>query len=577
MSSESSGSRFRERIQIANQILNPVSDPTAALALLFVDKPAGVTTHSSVNPDEKKSSLGDAPDGFAEYLTTRAELKQSIDASYVVEPIFVVHRLDRETSGALCFARSRETAAVMQELFAQRKVEKTYLFLTDQVHAQKEFVRESLIERRGNVYVSIPADAFNKEVKPNSLTHFRHLKEVNGFHLWEARPETGRSHQIRLHAEDAKIPILGDSAHGGTGFPALCLHSQLISFTFGGQTYRSESPLPAWMSELHYLQDKRLCGWLTALDRRERLERSLIALGCDLTESALKTERLVHTEGGPLRVERLGSVYSLSWYRDQLPSEAEWHSLKQIFITKKWQHWYLQLRGNRGQTPNQERVLTSEDAPPVRWEAKEGQIGYEFRTDSGLSPGLFLDQRQNRLWVGKHARGLDVLNLFSYTGGFSVCAAAGGARKTVSVDVSKSFMEWTKTNFRLNSLSLEGHEFRAMDSRTYLSWAKKKGLKFDLVICDPPSFGRSVDGIFRIEKDFEALLESLIAVTGEKGQILFSSNFEQWSREDFLSRISRVLTQTKSLFSVAATPAPDWDFELPRTPRLMKSFLLKRS
>lgn len=569
----------------------------------FADKPAGATTHSSLNKSTgMPHPLADRENGFVEYLSSMLDEGR--------DPLFVCHRLDRDTTGAIVFARTKEAAATLHELFSARKVRKTYLFLTDRIltdratgESASAFTRESFIERRGNQFISLPAAAASPSSSSplaNARTVFRLIESgSNGIHLWEAKPETGRPHQIRLHAQEAGLPILGDREHGGSPFPALCLHSLSIGFDCNalspngcdGETFEYTSPPPIWYGDLRLAgeltRDPLLCRWLASVDRRTRLERSL--------GTKSETIRLIHSEGDPLRAEKLGDVYSLSWFGENSPTDQEWASIRRLTELCGWHQWYLQERGNRGRTPNEESLHFGCLVPP-RWIASENGVLYEFRTDSGLSPGLFLDQRRNRRWVRENSCGLKVLNLFCYTGGFSVAAALGGASQTVSVDVSRVFLDWTKRNFELNRIPLESgstesgatelarHEFRAMDSREYLAWAKKKGLRFDLIVCDPPSFGRSKAGVFKIEKDFASLLDSLLDITSPGGRILFASNFEQWTLEEFGARSLAVARDRGQRISLAPTPSPDWDFELPRSqssssstlqrPRGMKSWFI---
>lgn len=526
----------------------------------FADKPAGVTTHTSLNPSEKKGPLSPHADGFVEHLEARGAGR-----------LFVVHRLDKETTGAICFARDSESAALLEKLFSGREVQKRYFFLTDRSVARDSYVIESLIERRGSSFVSrSPREGESN----NARTEIRLLRREGRFALWEAKPSTGKPHQIRLHAESVGLPLLGDDLHGGSPFPALCLHSAELKFTFEDQEICHTTPSPMWFDDLSLLEEPRVCAWLAALDRRARLVRSLADLKTGFQLRTESTLRLIHSEGDPLRVEKLGPVHWLQWFEDQTPTEKEWTAIHRLLALQGWEKWYLQVRGNRGRAPNEETLVPGPIEFPQRWESHEGTTKFEFRTDSGLSPGLFLDQRRNREWVLENSRDRRVLNLFCYTGGFSVCAARGGATQVVSVDVSKTFLEWAKRNFELNGLSLEGHEFRAIDSREYLAWAKKKGLRFDLVICDPPSFGRSKLGVFRIDKDFDSLLEALVDVTAPGGRILFSSNYEAWSTEKFAARVLEWSTKTKRRLRLAPTPAPDWDFELPRQPKNMKSFFI---
>ena len=489
------------------------------MSFLFKDKPAGSTTLSE--------SLG--------------------------KKLYDVRRLDRETTGLFCLAESNEEAQRLQALFDKGEVEISFLFITDR--------------------------KIQSPPPQNLSTVFELIKETDGASLWRAKPASSanKSSQIRLDADKAGLAILGDTANGGSAFPTLCLHCYEIAFEIDDQAFKETAPAPYWFDNLELVRDPLLSRWLTAVDRRERWLRS--------TGQSAETLRWIHTEGDPLRVEQLGEVLALSWFKDRAPNEREQASIDRLIEILKEKtgakRWYFQIRGNRGRTPNEEPLKFSPGEFPPRWEAKENLLMYGFRVDSGLSAGLFLDQRRNRLWVREQAPGQTVLNLFSYTGGFSVSAASGGAAKTVSVDVSKTFLEWTKENFTRNDLTQEGHEFRAMDSREYLAWAKKKGLRFDLIICDPPSFSRASgkSGLFRIEHDFVSLLNSLIDVTQPGGQILFSSNYEAWTLEQFELEAKKTLQTRKAklVAHLAPTPPPDWDFELPLEPHNMKSFLVKIS
>ena len=512
-------------------------------SFIWAEKPAGLTTHTSLNEGDKKPWT-DVRDGFLEWLSSR------LGTSF-----FPVHRLDRETTGIIAFATDSTAASRARELFEGRAVAKEYLFLTDRTATASHV--SSFIERSGNEYVS------RTDRDANAETSFELVRTSGRFALWRARPLTGKPHQIRLHAEDLGIPLLGDRAHNGSEFPALCLHAH--SITLDGETHTSVPPI--YFEQLELLTDTRLIRWLAACDRRERALRSAPAQGTN-------TIRWIHTEGDPLRVEQLGDVVHLNWFRDSYPSEAEWASIEKLCQIKNWKTWYLQIRADRGADPVTDRVLESESTPPERWTALENGFTYEFRRETGLSPGLFLDQRQNRKWIQETAKGERVLNLFCYTGGFSVAAAKGGAEQVVSVDVSKTFLDWAKHNFELNGLDTSAHEFRAMDAGEYLTWAAKKGLKFDTVICDPPSFARTntrgKSKLFRIEDEFADLIKACAAVATKR--ILFSTNYEQWTTDDFAQRAQKALPSTAK---VTSTPAPDLDFELPRQPRNMKSIVIQ--
>ncbi len=119
--------------------------------------------------------------------------------------------------------------------------------------------------------------------------------------------------------------------------------------------------------------------------------------------------------------------------------------------------------------------------------------GLSFKVDllKGQKTGFFLDQRDNRLKVKELAVGRRVLNCFSYSGGFTVYAAAGGAKSTVSVDISKDAVDLARENCSLNGFTGAEHQFIAADAFEYLRTARKDRQKFDLVILDPPAFVKS--------------------------------------------------------------------------------------
>ena len=263
----------------------------------------------------------------------------------------------------------------------------------------------------------------------------------------------------------------------------------------------------------------------------------------------------------------------MGWWHEHPPCDTELAELDQFASATGLAHWQLGWRQNRGQQPNKQTLWTSASPPPLSWLATEGAIVYEFRRDGGLSPGLFLDQENNRRWVQDQSENKKVLNLFSYTGGFSLAAAKGGALSVTSVDLSAPYLQWTKINFNHNQLDATDPKFRffSWDSREFLRWAHKKSETFDLVICDPPSFARSAKGApFRIEKDLPQLLESLAKVLAPQGTILFSFNFEGWNEEQSHKQI-RYYANALGLSMKSTPPLPA---TMNKISRSMKSYFL---
>jgi 23S rRNA (cytosine1962-C5)-methyltransferase len=143
-----------------------------------------------------------------------------------------------------------------------------------------------------------------------------------------------------------------------------------------------------------------------------------------------------------------------------------------------------------------------------------------------LDTGLFLDHRDTRGRVRAEASGSRFLNLFCYTGAFSVHAAAGGARSTTSVDLSNTYLDWARRNLSLNGYGSQAHRLVRADVTTWVREAAL-GERFDLIVLDPPSFSTSKKmlGSFNVQRDHVKLLSSVLALLAPKGTLYFSTNY----------------------------------------------------
>ncbi len=169
---------------------------------------------------------------------------------------------------------------------------------------------------------------------------------------------------------------------------------------------------------------------------------------------------------------------------------------------------------------------------------KENGLSFEVSFESGYSQGIFLDQRMNRAEVMRRmAGGGKLLNLFSYTGGFSVAGAMGGG-ETTTLDLSSVYLEWAKRNFQLNGLNNTQHHFCKGDAFHWLKRFAKQGRKFDGIVLDPPTFSRDDNGkVFRVEKDFGELADLASKVLAKDGWMLCCTNFRGISEKDFMHMI----------------------------------------
>lgn len=158
-------------------------------------------------------------------------------------------------------------------------------------------------------------------------------------------------------------------------------------------------------------------------------------------------------------------------------------------------------------------------------EVHEGIFKFKVNLEDYLDTGLFLDARNIRKLIYKEAKDKDFLNLFSYTSSVSVAAALGGAKSTVSVDMSKTYLSWAMDNFRLNSINLTKHDFIQADCLSYLS-NKDNEKKFDLIYIDPPTFSNSkrMQQSFDVQRDHVQMLANLTYHLKDIGTVIFCTN-----------------------------------------------------
>lgn len=168
------------------------------------------------------------------------------------------------------------------------------------------------------------------------------------------------------------------------------------------------------------------------------------------------------------------------------------------------------------------------DSRAVVRSVEEHGLKFEVNLSDYLDVGLFLDHRPTRLSVQQRAQGKRVLNLFSYTGAFSVHARAGGAARTTTVDMSRTYLDWYARNLALNGFALDaGHTAIHADCLQWLEAGPQDGERYDIVVCDPPTFSNSkrmkADS-FAIDRDYPMLLAWIARFVAPGGEVFFSTN-----------------------------------------------------
>ncbi|MCV2509120.1 MAG: class I SAM-dependent methyltransferase [Neisseriaceae bacterium] len=177
---------------------------------------------------------------------------------------------------------------------------------------------------------------------------------------------------------------------------------------------------------------------------------------------------------------------------------------------------------------------------------REGENFFLVNLEEYIDTGLFLDHRPMRLYVGEHSKGKRILNLFCYTGSFTVHAAKGGASYSESVDLTSTYIEWARRNFMLNEMDLNAHHLMKQDVFMYLVEAIQHNKKFDLIVLDPPSFSNSKKMLetLDIQKDHERLINQTMQLLNPDGILIFSNNFRNFQLSDQLTGQHKVENKT---------------------------------
>lgn len=178
-----------------------------------------------------------------------------------------------------------------------------------------------------------------------------------------------------------------------------------------------------------------------------------------------------------------------------------------------------------------EQQYRKQDDSGNRFTVQENGLNFEVNLSDYLDTGLFLDHRNTRQLIRERVTGKRFLNLFGYTGSFTLYAAAGGAASTVTVDLSATYLDWAVRNLLLNFKPDKRHRFIKSDVIQWLyDTLRSEHQLFDLVVCDPPTFSNSKQTTqdFDVQQRQQELLELIVKLTAEGGEIYFSTNFRKF-------------------------------------------------
>ena len=262
--------------------------------------------------------------------------------------------------------------------------------------------------------------------------------------------------------------------------------------------------------------------------------------------------RVFNGEGdgiGGLTIDYYNGYYLINWYNLGI---YHYKDLIVAALSKSVEldGVYEKIRFEGTETDQTDGFVTGKPADfPII--VQENGVNLSVFFNEGAMVGVFLDQREVRRAIrNTYAKGKTVLNTFSYTGVFSVFAALGGAKSTTSVDLANRSIEHTKKNFELNQVALDNQEILVEDVFHYFKYALKKGLSYDMVILDPPSYAKSKDFIFSAEKDYASLLAEAVRITHNKGVIVASNNSSTINLEKFKQIIGKGFKEADARFKI---------------------------
>ncbi|HEV9036442.1 MAG TPA: class I SAM-dependent methyltransferase [Puia sp.] len=237
----------------------------------------------------------------------------------------------------------------------------------------------------------------------------------------------------------------------------------------------------------------------------------------------------------PFCIERYEDKLYLAEYqrRHGMTDEvhAEWLEscmpvISEVLETPDEKIYYRQRKRKAGRQDQYEKLASEEEFFIVR----EAGLSFRVNLTDYLDTGLFLDHRITRGMLRAESAGKRVLNLFCYTGSFSVYAAAGGAARVDSVDLSKTYLAWAGENMALNA-PVEQHRFIHADVKQWLE--EVPAAEYDLVVMDPPTFSNSkrMKDFLDIQRDHAELINQTLRAMVAGGVLYFSTNYRSFQLE----------------------------------------------
>jgi 23S rRNA G2069 N7-methylase RlmK/C1962 C5-methylase RlmI len=472
--------------------------------LLVVNKPAGLAT--------------DAPEHADDLLR---QVKRR-----VTQPVWVIHRLERDVAGVTVFSLHKPSNGVLAQGLETQ-----------------QFARRVTALVRG---------AFS----PAWTVHTK--REANGVTLVEFDPKRSKLREV--------VAKLGDKLLAPLQLSAVELPSVgWVRAPLSGAQRRLITDLSD-KTQVQSLQEQLL---REAKARREALYAS----------PETNAFRVVNQEadGMPgVSVDRYDQWHVVSFYQDEdSPALAEWRQgvCQSVQAVLGGKGVYSKIRRKQSNTlvdtrrdevaPS--RAVVGESTAQRTITVKENGVNYVVALGDGLSTGIFLDQRDNRQRIARDCTEKSLLNLFAYTGAFSVAAAHAGARQTLSVDGARAALSVLPLHLAANERSLDKHLAVCAEVFGWLQGAVARKDRYDVVVCDPPSYSAIKDGPrFSADRDWPSLAEKCARLVTAGGVLWVCTNhrgiYERRFKTMVLEGVARARRTVSSVQSLAVSddfaPAP---------------------
>lgn len=317
-----------------------------------------------------------------------------------------------------------------------------------------------------------------------------------------------------------------------------------------GDLFHLKSSTDIYIATCYVGRQHKGLGWVLSYDEKEAIDQSFFEEkfkeAYEIRKYYEEREgtnafRLFNGEGdgiGGLTIDNYNGHLLIQWYSEGIYQfrTAVIEAMKTVF---SYTSIYEKTRFKNDAI--QSGWVTGEE-PQFPIIVEENFTFYNVHLNDGPMTGIFLDQKEVRKKLRDYySEGRQVLNLFSYTGAFSVIAATQGAI-TTSVDLANRSRQLTEENFGINGINPDSQHIYVMDTFNFYKYALRHGLSYDTIVIDPPSFARNKKKTFSVLKDYNQLIEQALQILNPNGTLILSTNHSMYTLNAFKNTIKKTLT-----------------------------------